>query len=126
MINHFNKQNDGGENLSQRKSKQHLVSLREDSGTYERLEGLKTKLGLKSFEDVIDHYTPKTETEFFEFEWELFKNNILKCIPEDSPRIEFLQSLEALYFIGIVNGKKVSNDFIDDLKKDFGVDTYDK
>jgi predicted CopG family antitoxin len=117
MINH---KFYGCENLPQRTSKQHHITLRDDTNTLERIEFYKKKLNLKSFEDVIDHYIPKTETDFFLFEWENFKQLILKYIPENSSRREFLQSIEALYIIGIVNGNKVSCDFINNFIKEFG------
>lgn len=86
------------------------------------LELYKKKLDYKTYEQVVEHFIPKSDFDFFETEWEIFKKNILKYIPENSKRIEFLQVIEALYFIGIVNGKKISSEFIDNLKNEFGED----
>lgn len=108
--------------MSSRKTGQYHITLKKNRDTYNRIDQLKCKLGKDSYEDVLDHYIPKTETEFFSMEWEIFKQGILKCIPDESPRTDFLQALEALYFVGIVNGNKVSPELINHFIEEFGSD----
>ena len=104
--------------------KQNRKSIKIDpcGKTSELLEMYKEKMDLKSYEEVIHHFLPKSDQEFFEHKWNVFKQEILKCIPEESSRIDFLQAIEALYFVGIVNGNKVSPELINHFIEEFGSD----
>ena len=104
------------------KRKQHHIVINEETDTLQRIEAYKRKLNLKSNQEVIDHFIPKTDVDFFEYEWELFKKTILKYIPEDSKRRDFLQTIEALYFIVIVNGNKISPKIIEHMKLEYGME----
>lgn len=112
--------------MNQRKNKQHHIALSNDTDTFERVELLKTKLNCKSLGDVIDHYIPKSETEFFEKEFEIFKQNIRVHIPENSQRNELLGYLEIFYLRGIVGGDKLLDVNIDTFKELFGGGTNGK
>lgn len=102
------------------RKKRHQIAINQESGVMEIIEAYKEKLDLKSNEEVLAHFLPATDEEFFDHEWQSFKKRILKCIPENNNRHHFLKSLEALFYIGIVNGNKVSLDFIEDFKEEFG------
>ena len=102
------------------RKKQHHIVINADSGIMESLETYKKQLDLKSKEEVISHFLPKSDDEYFEYEWQIFRDRISKAIPGGNKRQNFLYSLEALFYIGIVNGNKVSLEFIEDFKKDFG------
>lgn len=106
--------------MSERKSKQHHLVINENSDVLERIESLKTSLNLKSNEEVINHFIPKTDEDFFLHEWNKFKKSIYKCIPEDDPRTSFIQIIEAMYCMTVVSGKKIPDTFIDHFKKEFG------
>ncbi len=102
------------------RKKQHHIVINDGSGIMESLEKYKNELDLKSKEEVISHFLPKSDDEYFEYEWQIFRDRISKAIPGGNKRQNFLYSLEALFYIGIVNGNKVSLEFIEDFKKDFG------
>lgn len=114
--------------MSENKRRQHHITLREDTDIFERIETLKCKLKLKTYGEVINHYIPKTDTEFFEREFKIFQQNIRRYIPEDSKRNELLGYLEIFYLRGIVGGEKLLDNNIDTFKELFGGGTngYDK
>ena len=102
------------------RKKRHQIAINQDSGVMEIIEVYKERLGMKSNEEVLAHFLPETDEEFFDHEWQSFKKRISKCIPDNNNRHHFLTSLEALFYIGIVNGNKVSSEFIDNFKEEFG------
>lgn len=93
----------------------------EDGEASNLIEFYKKKLGL-SAEEVVLNFLPKSDTDFFEHEWDVFKQSIIKCIPEDSPTHDFLIELERLYLIGIVGHNKIPFTIIEHIKTEYGIE----
>lgn len=104
------------------KHKRKSIKINPDGETSELLEIYKKKLGFDSYEKVIYHFLPKSDTEFFENEWNEFKNTISKCISEDSSTHNFLKQIESLYMIGIVTNKSIPWGILEHIKEEYGIE----